>query len=305
MEDEIIKSVHEGKNGKVIAKVDMDQLIASQPNAGENKDHYIITCPFCLQEHIDRGQPGYNKQKLYIKKDKTVGYCMRCHTIYVRYFDAVTDNIKLINVPDFHTVEYDHIEKIPTHYSQGLDFYNNAKELSPALIEYLKGRRSSAVINNLDIIKFRCYNDREILIPFYYMGELIYYQINYTNPVRLKYKNPPVKRKPLYILREGKPTVVISEGIYDAIANLDLFPDTTSIALLGCDITDYHIWMLRRLCPSKIYIFLDDTKLSTELATKLNNSLLASYCEIIVVQSDGTDPDEYLKMKDKENEVKN
>jgi hypothetical protein len=153
----------------------------------------------------------------------------------------------------------------------------------------------------MELLNFRCYNDKEIIIPFQYFGKPIYYQINYINPNPLKYLNPPIKRKPIYVLRQGSPFLVLCEGIYDAVALLELYPTCTPVALLGCDVTDYHIWMIRKLCPSQILIYMDETRLSMGIYHKLMKSPLSAYCQIGVVQSDGSDPDEYLIKLSKQN----
>lgn len=300
---EIIKSITE-RDHRIIVKVDMDALIESQPDHRVTEKHYVLTCPACSEEKARKGESHYSKKKLYITKDKKVGYCQRCHCVYIRYFEADVDNIILLGgIPRFDTYQttFDSLATIPSIFNGGMDYFKNAKPLSPELVEFLRGRRSYSVIKNLDLLNFRCYNNEEILIPFHFMDDDIYYQINYVHPKALKYFNPPIKRKPIYVLRPGYSTLVLCEGIYDAIAVLELYPNTTAVALLGCDVTDYHIWMIRRLCPAQILIYMDETKLSMAIYYELMRSPLGSYCKMFVVESDGTDPEEQLIRISKQN----
>lgn len=300
---DIIKSISE-KDHRILIKVDMDRLLESQSDHRVTEKHYVLTCPACIEEKLKRGEPHYNKKKLYITKDKKIGYCQRCHAIFIRYFEANVDDIILLGgLPRFESYQttFDSLAEIPPLYNGGMDYYKNGKPLTTELVEYLSWRRSYSVVKNLDLLNYRCYNNEEIIIPFQYFGDTIYYQINYVNPNPLKYLNPPIKRKPIYVLRQGSPLLVLCEGIYDAVALLELYPTCTPVALLGCDITDYHIWMIRKLCPTQILIYMDETKLSLGIYHELMRSPLGSYCNISVVQSDGTDPEELLIKLSKQN----
>jgi hypothetical protein len=291
--NDYIKSIRD-HNGKIIVRVDVDELLVAQPNHGESTDHYILICPCCAAE---KGH-NYSKTKLYLKKDKTIGFCQRCHAVYVPYIDTTSDEILLRWIPNFSkTTEFNEVVTIPKLYNGGIDYYNSANDLSNELVEHLKERRNYAVIKYLSELGFRCYNNDEIIIPFKFFGELIYYQINYRNPKGLKYLNPPIKHKPLYLPRQLPPgsDIVLCEGIYDAIALMEFYPQCTIAALLGCNITEYHIWMLRKLMPSRIYIFMDDTNLSRKVMKTLVSSKLTCFCGYSIIESDGKDPDELLK----------
>lgn len=294
--DDFIKGSSSSK-GKLVLKVDMDELAATDPDRIEMLNDTRIICPLCKAEKTRQGNPYYSKRKLYLYKDSGLGYCQRCNTIFVPYFEPNPDKI-IMRLPHFQVedpYEFTELSKIPALFKGGIDYYNNAPPVSNKVKEFLRGRRSDAVMNHWDELKFRAYNDEEVLVPFFWDGEPFFYQTSYCHPKALKYHTPPVSNKPLYILRQGCPTVVLCEGIFDAIACLDIYPNCTIAAVLGKAVTPYQVWMLRRLLPSQIIVYLDKSQLSLNLITQLKEYPIAEYCQFSYVSIEGEeDPDEYL-----------
>lgn len=285
------------KRGKTILKVDMEEVFAMDPDRSETRTEYRCICPLCRDEKLRNGNPYYSKRKLYISKNLEIGYCHRCATIFVQYFEANPDELIRAHYPEF-TLEnsdtFDEISTIPMTYHDGMNFYYNAPELSTSAIDFLSKRRSNAVINNLSDLKFRAYNDEEFIIPFFWDSKPFFYQINYAHPKALKYRTPPCPHKPIYVLRPGSQILVLCEGIYDAIACLEIYPGCTIAALLGCSVTPYQVWMIRKLLPSHIIVYMDETILSQNIISQLRTYPIAEYCEFSCVKSNGEDPEEYL-----------
>jgi len=55
------------------------------------------------------------------------------------------------------------------------------------------------------------------------------------------------------------------------------------------------IAMLRSYVPNDILVYMNNIELSTKVANKINQ--YANYREVNIQDSDGTDPEEYLKKK--------
>lgn len=295
---DFIKGSFESKHGNLVLKVDMDELIALDPHARHRHDHTEMVCPSCKAEKRRQGNPYYSKQKLYIYDDSGIGFCQRCRTVYVPHFEPNPDKV-ILRLPNFNLTNedtFDEVDSIPAVYNDGINFYLDADPINESIRNFYQKRRSDAVLKYMDTdLKFKYYNEEEIIVPFFWDGEPFFYQISYCHPVDLKYKTPPVKHKPIYCLRPGRRVVVLCEGIFDAIACLDIYPTCTIAALLGCDVTPYQVWMLRKLMPSQIIVYMDETELSLGIIDKLRTYPIADYCNFSYVESpNGEDPEEYL-----------
>lgn len=296
MDGDFIKGSMES-HGKLILKCDMDELRATDSHIHHKTDRDEMVCPACRAAKARQGNPYYSKQKLYIYKDSGVGYCHRCHTVYVPYFEPNPDKV-LLTIPNFIPEDennFTQIDTVPDIYNGGMDFYTTAPEISENLRGFLGRRRSDSVISHLDELKFKAYNDEELIVPFFWDGEPFFYQISYCHPKSLKYKTPPCKHKPIYVLNPGHSVVVICEGVFDAIACRELYPSCTIAAIIGSAVTPYQVWMLRKLLPSQIIVYLDDTELSLSIIDQLKGYPIADYCRLNYVESpNGEDPEEYL-----------
>jgi len=99
----------------------------------------------------------------------------------------------------------------------------------------------------------------------------------------------------LYILRPGHSIIILCEGVFDAIACMDIYPNCTIAAALGCTVTPYQVWMLRRLMPSQIIVYMDESRLSLGVIEQLKEYPIADYCQFNYVAVNGEeDPEEYL-----------
>lgn len=132
-----------------------------------------------------------------------------------------------------------------------------------------------------------------MVMPFYYHGELMYYQIRFTGNSKIRYFFPPISAKMPYIIEHGdNKKFIICEGVYDAIACLLQGPSYTPMAVLGSSISDYQLGFLREYVPEKILVYMDDSEKSKSVASKIRSVI--DYCPIDIIWSDGTDPEEKM-----------
>ena len=93
------------------------------------------------------------------------------------------------------------------------------------------------------ILDFKFWEDN-VVMPFKYKGEIFYYQIRFTGNSPIRYFFPPISAKPPYVIdHDVKPSgnkIIISEGVFDAIADLIMFPEYIPFAVLGSSISDYQ-----------------------------------------------------------------
>ena len=258
-----------------------------EPNQTTNGE-YIIHCPFCRAE-------GHTKHKLYIKSDLTVGHCFVCHRAFINVDDEVKIDYKIPNFfPSFMNRNNIPNELVRlTDPTWSLDkFYNDFVDYDQKGYEYLV-KRNPYLKDLYKILGFKFW-DGNIVMPFFDPnGEVFYYQIRFTGNSKIKYFFPPISYKPIYVIPHGNnKKLIISEGVYDAIANLVMAPDYTPIAVLGSSVSDYQLNLIRSFVPSRIIVFMDETKLSIGIANRLKTVI--DYCPIDIIKSDGEDPEERL-----------
>lgn len=256
----------------------------------ETSNHeHIVHCPFCKRE-------GHSKHKLYIKGDLTAGHCFVC----CREFIGIDDELHFdIAVPET-TLNFGgywkepwEVVKLPDNQEWNLDKFEwDFDDYDKKGVEYLLGRHK--YLGELwKILGFK-FCDGNIVMPFFWKGELIYYQIRFTGASKIRYFFPPIKKKPPYIIhRDGISKLIICEGIYDAIANLILFPSYIPVAVMGSSINDYQLEFIRSYVPTEILIYMDETEISQRIADRIKTAM--DYCKIRIVKSDGQDPEEKLK----------
>jgi hypothetical protein len=256
------------------------------PHAVNNE--FIIHCPFCKAE-------GHRKHKLYIKDDLTVGNCFVCGRAFVHVSDRVDTTYRPPNNYGFKFFQGDNIVKLDDPLWSIDKFKYEFTDYDERGYQYLISRHGfmKDLYKILDI-KFW---DGNPVIPFFYKGEVIYYQIRFTNPGKIKYFMPPISSKPPYIIERGEPykhRIMIVEGIFDAIAALIQCPDYMPVAVLGSSISDYQIDFIRGYCDyiSEIRIWMDETRISKGIANKLKGVI--DYCPINIIKSDGPDPEEIM-----------
>ena len=258
------------------------KYVQKQDIIKSNRSHYYMSCPICSKE-------GYNKLKFYVRKDYSVGWCFHCSTAFyptleqvpheIRINNDVSDEFKLIKL-----TEYPEYSKLSTSHRTYLDRRN----------QYIK------LLNYAGI-----YSDHHsLVIPFYLNDELVYYQKRSTNSSGLRYFNPPISDKPIYVppgMKIGKKLIIV-EGVFDALASIFLHAELIKdgyvpVAVLGKTLTDYQ----RKLILSftivdEVVVNLDKSELSLNCICDTNlKSLGVSY--IRYVRSDGDDPEEMLNSK--------
>ena len=278
------------KDGKRVIFCNFEELLMEAYGLGSPKDieshrektgEFICHCPFCKAE-------GHTKHKLYIKSDLSVGHCFVC----CRAFVNVTNEINLDwKAPDFGIPKPWAPVKL-TDPTWSLDrFVYEFDDFSEKGYQYLMGRHP--FMDPLyKILHFKFWNDN-VVMPFYYHGELMYYQVRFTGNSKIRYFFPPISDKMPYIIEHGdNKQFIVCEGVYDAIACLIQAPKYTPMAVLGSHVSDYQLGFLREYVPSKIIVYMDDTEKSIAVANKIRSVI--DYCPISIIRSDGTDPEEQM-----------
>lgn len=260
----------------------MDEVEPFATPGGE----YIIHCPFCKNE-------GHTKHKLYIKTDLTVGNCFVCDRAYVNVVDEVDTKVRLDNfmIPAFTGLQ---LERLSDPVWSLDSFHNEFDDFDQGGYDYLIGRHQYMDVF-WKLLDFK-FVDGNVVMPFKYHGEVFYYQIRFTGNSSIKYYFPPIApgKKPPYIIEHGEnKKFIICEGVYDAIALLLMAPEYTPMAVLGSCITDYQLQFLREYVPSKILVYMDETKISNKIARKIVSQV--DYCPIGIIKSWGEDPEEKMK----------
>lgn len=248
----------------------------------KNNGEYVIQCPFCKSE-------GYVKEKLYIKGDLTVGHCFKCHRAYLNVTDTVEYNIKKPSLK-FRSNNYDLVKLNDKNWTLDM-YYNEFDDYDEKGYKYLMGRHEFMQFLS-KILKFKYYN-HNVVMPFFFHGELIYYQIRFTNKNPIRYYFPPISHKPIYPIENGNRDLIICEGIFDAAALFLMYPDKMPIAVLGSTVSDYQIEMIRTYNPKSITVYMDETKLSKGVIKKLQS--IIDNVDYDKINSNGEDPEEKLK----------
>lgn len=280
------------KNGTVLIFCNFDELLMSyyqvdsmtkvQDNV-ESNGEYVIQCPFCKSE-------GYIKKKLYVKSDLTVGHCFKCHRAFVNVTDTVEYNIK---GPSILKNNYYDLVKL-NNENWTLDMYYNEFSDTDEIGERYLAKRHKYLPALAKVLGFKFYN-HNVIMPFFFHGDLIYYQMRFTNRNPIRYYFPPISKKPICTLEKIAPNngdIIISEGIFDIIGDLLMYPDKFPIAILGSSISDYQIEMIRTYNPKSITVYMDETKLSIGVLKKLQSVI--DNVEYHYKRSNGQDPEERL-----------
>lgn len=289
---EIIK-----KDGKRIVFCNMKELLQEAYGVKSMEEvetflkgnEYICHCPFCKNE-------GHTKHKLYVKSDLTVGHCFVC----CRAFVNIDETVKVdYQVPSF-LAQQRPFEVVPLNDPEwSLDrFKYEFDDYSEPGVQYLINR--NPFLKDLwKPLGFKFWDDN-VVMPFWWQGEIIYYQIRFTKPSKIRYFFPRISspwgaaKCPYIIPRAGSDnkSFIICEGVYDAIACFIQAPSYTPMAVLGSSISDYQLWFLRSYVPERILVYMDDTEKSKAVADKIRSVI--DYCPVRVMPSDGTDPEENL-----------
>ena len=259
----------------------VDEILQFQKSNGE----YICHCPFCKAE-------GHTKHKLYINDDFTVGHCFVCGRAFVNVKDKLDFDIPNLEYSDpdpslWQVVPYDGVNNYFEYSDNNEDGLKYLIKRHGFLRELSKG------------LNFKYTQTGDIVIPFVYHGNVIYYQIRSIQNSKLRrYWLPPMPSgtKPPYIIENGNnKRIIVCEGVFDAISLLVQAPNWTPIAVLGSSISDYQLGFLREYVPEEIVVYMDDTEKSRFVQRKIKSVI--DYCPVTIIESDGTDPEENLKKK--------
>lgn len=277
--------------------MDLERYIEEMKRKGlhrESKNDHIVLCPHCYEEHMNRGIRGYRKLKLYIDKDGAYGHCFVCGSVFLSNDQSLKTNINPIE-PKVDMSNWE-LCKLGNEGYWNLDRFYSFSEDDEIGVDYLSKKRYYEYRNIYKKLGIR-FKDHNPVIPFYYKGELIFYQMRIISPDSdIKYFTPPTPHKNPYIIETGDCNkFIICEGTFDAIACSIMYPDYTPFAVLGSDITPYQIAMLRSYCPEEIKIFMDKTSLSERVRKTIETYI--NYADISIIESNGEDPEELLKSK--------
>nr|DAK84293.1 MAG TPA: DNA primase [Caudoviricetes sp.] len=285
--------VSAGKTGKgnSLYILDLESYVDSMKDENlfqEKKDDYAVMCPICREEK-QKEDPNYKNLKFWIDKSLEFGRCFVCNSVFISNNDRIKTVIRPIGPPDMSNMKVSHLN----HPYWTYELFNSFPEYDKEGVDYLCKKRHYLLESLYRPLGIR-FSGHNPVIPFFFKGEMIYYQIRLIDgESRIKYFSPPIDHKPAYIIekKENK-NIIICEGVFDAIACLILYPNYTPFAVLGSSITDYQIWMLRSYIPDKIKIFMDKTELSVGIKERIRN--FVNYADIGIVPSDGRDPEETL-----------
>ena len=262
--------------------LDLMKYLQSRDTVKSNRSHYYTQCPLC-------SETGYNKLKLYVKKDYSVGWCFHCNTAFYPTLEQVPSEIRINNdvSDEFKLVK--------------LSEYPEYSELSSNHKTYLN--RRNQYLKLLDYAKI--YSDHySLVIPFYLRGKLIYYQKRSTNSSGFRYFNPPISDKPIYVppnMNVGRKLIIV-EGVFDALASIFLHAELitegyTPVAVLGKTLTEYQRRLILSLTVvDEIVVNLDKSELSLDCIRDRNLRLLGA-SRVRYVSSNGDDPEEMLADK--------
>ena len=289
------------KKGKDIIFLNLEEFLLHTYGARSMEEikpkavngEYIVHCPFCKHE-------GHTKHKLYIKDDLTKGNCFVCGRAWVNVDDTL--NLEF-EVPDtlcnfgmgpqpLNLIKLEDPEWSLEKYKFECDVFDQKG------YDYLIDRHPYMA----DLYKALGFKflDGNIVMPFFYNGEVFYYQIRFSNKNnKIRYFFPPMPNggKPPYIIDHGKglTKAILCEGIFDAISLLIQAPDYIPIALMGSSLSDYQMQFLRERTWSAIKIYMDETSISLKIANRLKSCI--DYCPISIIKSDGEDPEECMIRK--------
>lgn len=279
------------RDGRVLILCNLNKLLLDYYNVDSlaqisdkvsASGEYAIQCPFCKEE-------GYLKEKLYIREDLAVGNCFKCHRAFINVTDEIEYDIK---VPRFGRNNVFNLIKLNDR-NWTLDMYfNEFDDYDEKGYKYLMSRHQF-MDPMYKMLHFKFYN-HNIVMPFYFHGEFIYYQIRFTNNNPIRYYFPPIPKKPIYSIEfTGSRDLIICEGVMDAIGCQLMYPDRTPIAVLGSSVSDYQIEMIRTYNPRSILVYMDKTELSIGVIRKMKS--IINNVEYNIRWSDGRDPEEELK----------
>jgi hypothetical protein len=259
-------------------------LLENVPHPGVNQ---YVECPICSTPELTPGYSDKRRRKLYT--DGYIGYCFRCHRTFLNPRPDPGDMVS-VREPNLGT-------KVVNYNVPELDGteFNSFSDLNESGLHYLRSRNPIFTKDFCKSVNIKSVPNG-VVIPFYLDGNLVYYVVRFIHTsFTHRYMMPPTHNKPLYIPNlVSKKKFILCEGVFDAFACLLLYPDYTPCAVLGSKITENQLhYLSQRFNPTNILIYMDDSGRSNKNLEFIRRNWRGMY-DIDIVESDGTDPEEYL-----------
>jgi len=275
------------------------QSLVDHEDVQEGEEFIRCVCPRCKERNERRGELTYDKKNLSINKDCTWGKCFRCEAVFKDKLAELSRDINLeVLVGDKSDRKFE-LCRIDTKAYDSAVFISSENEGGA----YMHNRNPFYNISrNFCKLKFK---EPKIIIPYFDLYQKpYYYQFRYIDvsksPTGSKYFNPPIDKKPVYIVpnfdgricwNTGNTTILV-EGALTAIALKLVVGDSTNVAaLLGKVPTLYQIQLLKYLgVLGKVYSMMDESELSKVVVKKLRSEGIKSD----IIPSSGADSEEML-----------
>jgi len=273
----------------------MDELLSACNLLGWNtrvrQDEILIgVCPFC-------GNSKYNFQ---ISTTKLIYHCWACsasgtlrglskffplgNVAKLRKTTTEKPEVFGLTESDVNSLkiftQFTELNKLNKKDKDAVEKFLQKRGISMAeALEYKIRYFSEAIV--IDETLKKRYNERVIVPLFDISGNLVFFTGRaIKDDVKFKYLNCDVKRKrflPVYLGKENPNTVLLVEGVFDAIAVHQA--GFSAIPLLSMDITDLQLFALLGIGFEKIVISLDPGEFdsSLKLFQKLTKVGLISY----------------------------
>ena len=267
----------------------------------ENNTHIIYHCPNCLEK---RGKED-NQGKFYFHKEKNVGICFLCNTVFNPAQEEGSDN-QLKQSIDKHLSKSGIVLDVVDSPIKPVGF--SFEEINIKLTKFLHKRNPflPQLIEPLGLKAWYGTLDG-IVTPFLYRDFIAKYQVRFDTDDKAKryYTSPGEKvlYSPRHILsnfelKGDEGTITLCEGVYDAIA-LEILDYPNPLAVLGSSLTNLQIFQLRKMLPDNAFIAMDDWDISSAIQKQLSKGV-PSISESRIVTFGDYDPEEYLRSKIKD-----
>lgn len=215
--------------------------------------------------------------KLSINNTTGLGYCFVCNTSYVpRLANKLSRFSLLKNNRPF----------VPV-IAEGARSVCSSDEL---LLSYLSGRAGYGWY------QFKTFTGDEVVVPFFDRQGKEYYYLVRNLSGALRYEYPAKSVKPLFMLYGQSDIIYIVEGVFDALAIKQLYPNANCVAVLGSSISNQQSKMFRQNFSSEYHIVvaLDTPELTDKLIQRLHKELRYKSITPLYLPQDCKDPEVYV-----------
>lgn len=270
-------------------------------------NEYIVKCPKCFERVGKKDTKGH----LYVNPVKDVWNCFRCEW-KGRNLSSIGIELKVVEKSPgkmedllklFDKIEAQPMEDkfTPIDFPRGYttDFSKNLT--GKMAYNYLKSRGLSDVQINENRIGYASSGPYSgfIIFPIFEDSQLVYYVTR--SIFKKEYKNAPVPNKNILFNFKNQGTIVLCEGIFDALSF-----GKNGVALLGKAMKDAQLQRIKNNPPKRVYICLDNDAKTTavSIAARLKPFIEEIY---MVSISEGKDPNTSTKkqlIEDVKNAIK-